>query len=88
MISHCFESVVFCLCSLFFDTASNFLPIYLCVHPLDLTFSVEGDEFGVTKIVPLKENARVTPFPLLSRYFARRYSLALVSFRPYVHSSY
>ncbi|KAI0305409.1 hypothetical protein B0F90DRAFT_1815046 [Multifurca ochricompacta] len=32
--------------------------------PLDLTFSVEGDEFGVTKIVPMKENGESIPVTL------------------------
>ncbi|KAI9511134.1 hypothetical protein F5148DRAFT_1373973 [Russula earlei] len=32
--------------------------------PLELTFSVEGDEFGVTKIVPLKENGESLPVTL------------------------
>ncbi|KAI0268805.1 hypothetical protein BC834DRAFT_923157 [Gloeopeniophorella convolvens] len=35
--------------------------------PLDLTFSVEGDEFGVTKIVPLKENGESVPVTLENR---------------------
>ncbi|KAI9449410.1 hypothetical protein BJY52DRAFT_1215929 [Lactarius psammicola] len=35
--------------------------------PLDLTFSVEGDEFGVTKIVPLKENGESIPVTLENR---------------------
>ncbi|KAH9963908.1 hypothetical protein BC827DRAFT_99895 [Russula dissimulans] len=32
--------------------------------PLELTFSVEGDEFGVTKIVSLKENGESIPVTL------------------------
>lgn len=35
--------------------------------PLDLTFSVEGDEFGVTKIVPLKEDGESIPVTLENR---------------------
>ncbi|KAH9176780.1 hypothetical protein EDB89DRAFT_1939867, partial [Lactarius sanguifluus] len=35
--------------------------------PLDLNFSVEGDEFGVTKIVPLKENGESIPVTLENR---------------------
>ncbi|KAI0051234.1 hypothetical protein FA95DRAFT_1602906 [Auriscalpium vulgare] len=35
--------------------------------PLDLNFSVEGDEFGMTKIVPLKENGASIPVTLENR---------------------
>lgn len=35
--------------------------------PLDLTFSAEADEFGVTKIVPLKENGDKTSVTLENR---------------------
>ncbi|KAI0063633.1 hypothetical protein BV25DRAFT_1854068 [Artomyces pyxidatus] len=35
--------------------------------PLDLNFSVEGDEFGVTKTVPLKENGASIPVTLENR---------------------